>query len=172
MLAVLSSVESLVASNRLHVVFGAASVPHPEKAAKGGEDAFLYDDERSMFGVADGVGGSARNGVDPGLFSREILERCHDAATCGLAGDALPNVLKLASEHPLSLPGSTTLVLGKLESSTNMLRILNLGDSGAMDLRPSMREFSENDNRFWPRVGVALCPCAPLVLREHPLHSF
>ena len=45
-------------ADHIHVVFGAAAIPHPAKAAKGGEDAFLFDDERSMFGVADGVGGS------------------------------------------------------------------------------------------------------------------
>ena len=30
----------------VYMVFGAVGIPHPEKAAKGGEDAFFYDDSR------------------------------------------------------------------------------------------------------------------------------
>ena len=37
----------------------------PEKLRKGGEDAFFYDDSLSAFGVADGVGGSASDTIDP-----------------------------------------------------------------------------------------------------------
>ncbi|EOD37543.1 protein phosphatase [Emiliania huxleyi CCMP1516] len=140
-------------SGRLHVVLGGAVLPHPAKADKGGEDAFLFDDKRCLFGVADGVGGSAKNGVDPGAFSREMLERCHQAAACGVA-DALPDALRLASECPLSGGGgSSTLVLGQLEEGTSTLRLLNLGDSGAMVLRPAMREVSGTDaKQLWPRV--------------------
>lgn len=149
-------------SGRLHVVLGGSVLPHPAKADKGGEDAFLFDDKRCLFGVADGVGGSAKNGVDPGAFSREMLERCHQAAACGVA-DALPDALRLASECPLSGGGgSSTLVLGQLEEGTSTLRLLNLGDSGAMVLRPAMREVSGTDaKQLWPRVGARPRPSRP-----------
>ena len=129
----------------LHIVFGAHNVPHPAKAAKGGEDAFFADDHLGMFGIADGVGGSARGGVDPGLFSREALQRCHLSATFegGRHGPTLKAALKTATECPMVLPGSTTLLLGQLEASSETLRLFNLGDSGAMLLRPSLREFGE-----------------------------
>ena len=155
MLNLVCSATQAIATNRLHVVFGGAVIPHPAKVAKGGEDAFVFDDESSIFGVADGVGGSARNGVDPGAFSREMLERCHQSATCGMA-HALPDALSLATGCPLSGGGgSSTLVLGQLETSTSTMRILNLGDSGAIVLRPALRELSSGDKQFWPRVGVS-----------------
>ena len=59
----------------LHVMFGGAAIPHPDKLQKGGEDAFFFNDGESSFGVADGVGGSASETVDPGRFSREMLRR-------------------------------------------------------------------------------------------------
>ena len=159
-------------SGRLHVVLGGSVLPHPAKADKGGEDAFLFDDKRCLFGVADGVGGSAKNGVDPGAFSREMLERCHQAAACGVA-DALPDALRLASECPLSGGGgSSTLVLGQLEEGTSTLRLLNLGDSGAMVLRPAMREVSGNDaKQLWPRVGARPRPFPAFTPRHFPAPS-
>ena len=43
-------------------------IPHPEKAYKGGEDAYAVSDQ--LLVVADGVGGWGNQGVDPGLFSK------------------------------------------------------------------------------------------------------
>jgi protein phosphatase PTC7 len=132
----------------LHIVFGGANIPHPEKLAKGGEDAFFCDDNTKSFGVADGVGGSASEDVDPGRFSREMLRQCHAALR---AEPQLPLALRTASTKPITLGGSSTLLLGQLESSTNTLRVFNLGDSGAMLVRPAVRRF-QSGNVMWPRI--------------------
>ena len=42
-----------------------AWVPHPDKADKGGEDACFVLRDQGAFGVMDGVGGWAEEGVDP-----------------------------------------------------------------------------------------------------------
>ncbi len=45
---------------------GAAMLPHPDKAEKGGEDSFFISEQHPCIGVADGVGGwvgGVRNGV-------------------------------------------------------------------------------------------------------------
>jgi protein phosphatase PTC7 len=141
------------ASAPLHLVFGSCGIPHPEKAAKGGEDAYFADDELGLFGCADGVGGSASDGVDPGVFSRELLRECHTAMKAG-AGD-LQKALSmtgagLAGRDP-KVGGSSTLVLGHLDSTTCRLNVLNLGDSGVLLLRPSTRQFSSGTFN-WPRV--------------------
>ena len=157
----------------LHVVFGAHNVPHPAKAATGGEDAFFFDDRLGTFGVADGVGGSAREGmVDPGEFSRDVLQRCYTVASTTWPAPKLTEALEVATGCPTDLGGSTTLVLGQLED--NQLRLLNLGDSGAMLLRPSIYNFpgpngedmpilfprtvlrSQDQSHGW--VSVARCP--------------
>ena len=52
---------------------GVSNIPHDEKRYKGGEDAYTTID--SLIAVADGVGGWAEKGVDPGLFSKQL---CRD----------------------------------------------------------------------------------------------
>jgi len=134
----------------LHIVFGAHNIPHPGKAGTGGEDAFFFDDSLGTFGVADGVGGSAREGVDPGAFSRELLRRCYQSASMGGFGNMpkLSDALSLVAAAPIDLGGSTTLLLGQLVAGTDELRLINLGDCGAMLLRPSLRKFGEHQVQY------------------------
>lgn len=51
--------------------YGASLLPHPEKAYKGGEDALFASDHVLL--VADGVGGWADSGIDPGLYSKKLV---------------------------------------------------------------------------------------------------
>lgn len=53
-------------------LYGSHMIPHPEKAYKGGEDAMYVSD--NLLVVADGVGGWADQGVDPGLYSKRLCE--------------------------------------------------------------------------------------------------
>lgn len=60
-------------------------IPHPEKAYKGGEDAFYADNTYlyvfiytyiyRFLAVADGVGGWASHGVDPAKYSKELCSQ-------------------------------------------------------------------------------------------------
>ena len=50
--------------------------PHDDKVHKGGEDAYCITD--TLIAVADGVGGWADRGIDPGLFSKQL---CRDIKT-------------------------------------------------------------------------------------------
>jgi len=43
-------------------------IPHPDKAHRGGEDA--YFNSTLMLAIADGVGGWNNQGVDPSKYSR------------------------------------------------------------------------------------------------------
>ena len=47
-------------------------IPHPAKAYKGGEDAIFVSD--NVLVVADGVGGWADHGIDPGKYSKKLCE--------------------------------------------------------------------------------------------------
>ena len=57
------------------------SVPHPDKAEKGGEDACFVLRDQGAFGVMDGVGGWAEEGVDPavGDATHPLLTAPHPA---------------------------------------------------------------------------------------------
>ena len=50
-------------------------IPHPEKAYKGGEDA-MYSNTH-LLSVADGVGGWADSGIDPGIYSKNLMTMYH-----------------------------------------------------------------------------------------------
>ena len=95
------------ARRSLHLLFGTANIPHPSKRDKGGEDAFFADPATGAFGVADGVGGSARNGVDPGVFSRTMLRHAE------LRQQNLPRYMKATrDEGARALSASSTAELG------------------------------------------------------------
>ena len=49
-------------------------LPHAKKKAKGGEDAYAICPDLSMVAMADGVGGWNRKGIDPALFSNELVK--------------------------------------------------------------------------------------------------
>ena len=51
--------------------YAASNIPHDEKLDKGGEDAWVASN--NLLVVADGVGGWADQGVDPGLFSKSLV---------------------------------------------------------------------------------------------------
>lgn len=56
--------------------YGSSLLPHPEKAYKGGEDALFASEHVLM--VADGVGGWADSGIDPGLYSKKLAALVED----------------------------------------------------------------------------------------------
>ena len=128
-------IRMMATSSGLRIRFGAACKPHPSKLAKGGEDAYFGcrgsegSEGFSCFGVSDGVGGSATASIDPGVFSREMLRRCHLALTAegGLPTTVLDTGLgrwmKLALQEAGAglaaavprIEGSATLLLGGLD---------------------------------------------------------
>lgn len=143
-------------SVQLRLAFSAACLPHPDKVQKGGEDAYFASPEHRAFGVADGVGGWAENGIDPGEFARHLLRFAHEgiAARTTLEAEAdLQQALMTAAKrlHELQVQGGSTALLGQLTGAT--LAILNLGDSGVMLLRPALRTQPGSDQPLlFPRV--------------------
>eukprot|EP00933_Yihiella_yeosuensis_P050666 TRINITY_DN48464_c0_g1_i1.p1 TRINITY_DN48464_c0_g1~~TRINITY_DN48464_c0_g1_i1.p1 ORF type:complete len:372 (-),score=81.96 TRINITY_DN48464_c0_g1_i1:83-1111(-) len=143
------------AASPLRISFASACLPHPAKVAKGGEDAFFADPATRSFGVADGVGGWAETGVDPGRFARRILEIALEEikSAKSKSGVDLQGILQTASTRirEEKLEGGTTALLGQLVDSS--IAILNLGDSGAILLRPALRTPPGSDQPLlFPRV--------------------
>lgn len=58
-------------SGRSHFELGAKIIPHPSKMQKGGEDAYWANSK--LLAIADGVGGWNSKGIDPSLYSRELV---------------------------------------------------------------------------------------------------
>ena len=105
--------------------------PHPDKVAKGGEDAWfvVVDAERGngTICVADGVGGFNEQGVDPGLYARVLSYEGLAAATRD-GGDDDPRRVAIEAQANTKLPGAATMCVVRLSGTT--LTCANVGDSG------------------------------------------
>lgn len=55
---------------------GASNIPHPNKAHKGGEDAWVAS--HNFLTVADGVGGWEKHGIDSGTYSKSLVKMLKD----------------------------------------------------------------------------------------------
>jgi protein phosphatase PTC7 len=126
-------------------------IPHPEKAARGGEDSFFA--HPFAIGVADGVGGWNEVGVDPSKYSRALVAGSL-AAIEKPTPSRDPVALMLAGYTTAgSIVGSATFCIVSLDTLSDeqraaaaksasspdaivgQLRSANLGDSGFMVYR-------------------------------------
>mmetsp|Transcript_72120 Transcript_72120/g.113953 ORF Transcript_72120/g.113953 Transcript_72120/m.113953 type:complete len:356 (-) Transcript_72120:32-1099(-) len=134
-----------VAAPNLVLNSAAAIIPHPEKAARryelpphnGGEDAYFIEAASGVLGVADGVGGWADSGVDPGIFSRQLMSYAAQEARAGVRD---PKKIMYYAHSRTAAEGSSTALIVSLVPTgdgrgTTVLHAANLGDSGFLHLR-------------------------------------
>ena len=117
---------------------GAILVPHPDKADKGGEDACFVLKRKGAFGVFDGVGGWAEEGVDPAEYSEQFAER---SAQSVLNGERDPVKVMKEAHEKTQVIGSCTACITVLKDG-NVLDIANLGDARSDDGARKGRRFS------------------------------
>jgi hypothetical protein len=90
-----------------------------------------------LLGIADGVGGWGSMGIDAGLYARRLME--HASAACTVDELRQQPQLLLEDAHDKvnadRLMGSCTACIAVFENG--LLRVVNLGDSGAIGVRPS-----------------------------------
>lgn len=182
----------------LRFAAAASIVPHPDKVAKGGEDACFVGDCGTALGLADGVGGWAEDGIDPADYARALVAAMDEGAaaatgvtpregeTDGAVGTAAARaVLEHAHAACMTVPGAATAVLALARGRT--LCVANLGDSGVRcgccrdECACSRLLFSP----FFPffflramyiilRVRARMCTCvmqAPSRWEDHPHDS-
>lgn len=118
---------------------GAGMIPHPAKVDRGGEDAYFICDKGTCMGVADGVGGWAEVGVDPGLYSRELMAHAKEATSSCEPGPQAPQHLLEVAYLSTVARGSSTACILCLENER--LHASNLGDSGFMIVRDGQLVF-------------------------------
>lgn len=111
----------------------------PEKC-NAGEDAFFIAEDSSdgstfATGVADGVGGWSAEGIDAGLYARELMENAKAASLQSMNGELSPKqVLKSAhAKMDRRTKGSCTACIVSFDGDE--LRYANLGDSGLFGWR-------------------------------------
>ncbi|KAL6627378.1 hypothetical protein ACP70R_031104 [Stipagrostis hirtigluma subsp. patula] len=120
---------------------GTHLIPHPRKAAKGGEDAFFANsDAGGVFAIADGVSGWAEKDVNPALFSRELMRNSSNFFNDEEVNHD-PQILLMKAHAATTSVGSATVIIAMLEK-TGTLKIASVGDCGLKVIRKGQVMFS------------------------------
>ncbi|XP_061359310.1 probable protein phosphatase 2C 55 [Gastrolobium bilobum] len=104
----------------LKMVAGSFYYPKDNPKKPMGEDAFFVCEEQQTMGVADGVGGWAKKGIDAGEYARELMKEAM-------------NVVQHESKGFVDSRGSSTASIVTLKKG--VLHGVNVGDSGLMLFR-------------------------------------
>lgn len=136
----------IVKASKYSLIASGTNMPHPDKVAKGGEDAwFIKANEKGggAIAVIDGVGGYSKYDIDPGLYAKVLayeVDKAYDSCfnLKGAIAEAQSNT---------KLPGASTVCVVEVEDTK--LRAANLGDSGFRVIRdgkivlasPSLQHF-------------------------------
>eukprot|EP00828_Plagiopyla_frontata_P047775 TRINITY_DN8936_c0_g1_i5.p2 TRINITY_DN8936_c0_g1~~TRINITY_DN8936_c0_g1_i5.p2 ORF type:complete len:317 (-),score=66.49 TRINITY_DN8936_c0_g1_i5:78-1028(-) len=115
--------------------YAVSMLPHPDKLAKGGEDAYYANSK--LLAVADGVGGWNDHGVDPAKYSREL---CRHIETLWnehfLNYLTNPKQLIIDAAQKTKAQGSSTLAIVTIDDIKPVLYSSYIGDSGYNIYRP------------------------------------
>ena len=111
---------------------GFTIIPHPDKVAKGGEDALVVRSD--LISVADGVGGWGSYGVDPGKYSKQLVKNIADLHD--LNPKMSPKELLIQANKNTKETGTSTCIVIILNSEKQTVATTLLGDSSYMILRP------------------------------------
>ncbi|KAJ3341151.1 hypothetical protein HDU93_005560 [Gonapodya sp. JEL0774] len=111
-----------------------------------GEDAYYAYEGKGCWalGVADGVGGWTSLGVDPSLFAWDLMNCCQevsktmDDVTSSIDPErVLAEGYRRVVEEGRVEAGSSTACIVAVDKVQGIMRTTNLGDSGAIVIRPS-----------------------------------
>lgn len=127
------SVATSLSVPMLSLSSGAAILPHPSKALTGGEDAYFVACE-NWFGVADGVGQWSLEGINAGLYARELMKNCKRIVLeCEGSPGIKPDQILFKSAARAFSPGSSTVLVANFDGQ--VLHVANIGDSGFIVVR-------------------------------------
>ncbi|XP_059650092.1 probable protein phosphatase 2C 55 [Cornus florida] len=116
------------------MVTGAYYLPDDSKKhSPFGEDSYFICDEKCTIGVADGVGGWGRKGVDAGKYARELMINSHLAVQKHTNGVIEPKRILTEAFYNTHDAGSSTACIITLVG--DCLHAVNIGDSGFVVIR-------------------------------------
>ncbi|CCW60536.1 unnamed protein product [Phytomonas sp. EM1] len=116
---------------------GVCCIPHPQKAYRGGEDAFFS--HPYGISVADGVGGYSEQGVDPAVYTRNVMSFSLEKVKANVCESGTASALDVLNygwkmANTAAQPGGCPVTMATIVEHT-FASILNLGDCGIIVLR-------------------------------------
>jgi protein phosphatase len=151
---------------------------HVGRIRKGNEDAFLVDEERGVFLVADGMGGHVAGEIASDIAKRSVGGTLQEGVDRGLAADDLAHsmvdsfrVADLAiAEHVAANPeteGMGTTVTAMVICTDGTYRMGHIGDSRAYLVRDGQLAQLSKDHT-WVQREVDEGRLTPSAARKHP----
>lgn len=149
------------------------AAPLPPTFQRYGEDAAFLG-RQNYIGVADGVGGWKKHGVDPGVFALALMQSC--SAASGVAAPSDPRGVLVAGYHGVAegidppVFGGSTACLGHLDEHNGVLRIANLGDSGFRLIRGGKVAAASSEQRHSPFTPwqLTIAPAGQDMIEDQP----
>ncbi|XP_059662196.1 probable protein phosphatase 2C 80 isoform X2 [Cornus florida] len=117
----------------LNMVCGAFYIPKEKSRTPQGDDAHFICEESQTIGVADGVGGWWKSGVDAGEYARQLITNCVNAIQNKARSDVDPRKVLDEAYSKTNVKGSSTACILTLKD--NHLHAANVGDSGFLLIR-------------------------------------
>ncbi|WOH06399.1 hypothetical protein DCAR_0625865 [Daucus carota subsp. sativus] len=123
----------ILVEERVNIVLGSFYIPKDNKSNPKGDDAHFICGQKQTIGIADGVGGWTRQGVNAGEYARELMLNSVIALDAEPNGAVIPSRVLSEAYSKTKLPGSSTACL--LSLNGNILCAAILGDSGFVVVR-------------------------------------
>lgn len=156
----------------------AAGDTHVGRVRKGNEDAFLLDQERGVFLVADGMGGHVAGEIASAIATRSVGLTLLEGVDRGLAADELAHsmvqsfreadraIAEHVALHPQTL-GMGTTCTAMVVCTDGTYRMGHIGDSRAYLLREEQLAQLTRDHT-WVQREVDEGRLTPAAARRHP----
>ncbi|XP_017256710.2 probable protein phosphatase 2C 55 [Daucus carota subsp. sativus] len=130
---VINFIRPSLVEERVNIVLGSFYIPKDNKSNPKGDDAHFICGQKQTIGIADGVGGWTRQGVNAGEYARELMLNSVIALDAEPNGAVIPSRVLSEAYSKTKLPGSSTACL--LSLNGNILCAAILGDSGFVVVR-------------------------------------
>ena len=112
-------------------------IPKFEKRYKNGEDACYANDQ--LLVVLDGVGGWSDVGIDAGLFTKQLIKLIETEYESDSESELVHLLEKSLSQT--TNPGTSTVVMLRMDQNRpDIMKSLNIGDSGFTIFRPELND--------------------------------
>lgn len=126
--------------NKLKMIIGSHNIPKTNNSLTAlGKDAHFIDSYSQSFGIADGVDGWIKDGIDSGEYSRQLMKNAHRLfiQSSGWrnekAADVYPLTILTKAFRNTRVKGSSTACIVRIKD--DHLYAVNVGDSGFVQIR-------------------------------------
>ncbi|KAI9165800.1 hypothetical protein LWI28_020758 [Acer negundo] len=125
----------------LDMIMGSFYIPKEDESRPDsqGEDSHFFCQEKKSFGLADGVGGWIKQGIDSGEYSRQLMNNSLIALNHQetRSGHVDPTRVLEEAYYVTNCLGSSTACVIALNDDDHCLHVSNVGDSGFLVFRNS-----------------------------------